>query len=218
MSQLTELDDSVETETSHGISRRTLVKGGLVAGGALWAVPAVQVLGMGKAFAATASVTPGNGKVVSYVMLVLKSGSTFFTLKVDKSGSVSCMADPDNGTSSGVLPTSSFTDNNAFDNYVTVNTSAWGTRDQASCTKSAVTASTTGGLVVTVGSAYTLVGYMVHDGGLHNDGGWKDRFAAGTNILGIGGPAPGASTSIPAGYSFSPLITTPGGTFTFAKN
>lgn len=51
---------------SQGISRRDLLKRGAALGGAVvWATPVVQTLGMGRAFASTAS--PTGGKEISYI-------------------------------------------------------------------------------------------------------------------------------------------------------
>jgi hypothetical protein len=51
---------------SQGISRRDLLKRGAALGGAvMWATPVVQTLGMGRAFAQTAS--PVGGKDISYI-------------------------------------------------------------------------------------------------------------------------------------------------------
>lgn len=53
-------------ETSQGITRRDLLRRGAVLGGAVvWTTPVVQTLGMGRAFAQTAS--PTGGKDISYI-------------------------------------------------------------------------------------------------------------------------------------------------------
>lgn len=54
-------------DTSTGISRRDLLKRGAALGGAvMWATPVVQTLGMGRAFAQTAS-PPATGQDISYI-------------------------------------------------------------------------------------------------------------------------------------------------------
>lgn len=55
-------------ESNQGITRRDLLRRGAVLGGAVvWTTPVVQTLGMGRAFAQTASpVDNGGGKDVSY--------------------------------------------------------------------------------------------------------------------------------------------------------
>lgn len=64
-------------ESSQGITRRDLLRRGAVLGGAVvWTTPVVQTLGMGRAFANTASPVDG-GKDVSYVVISWQcSGST----------------------------------------------------------------------------------------------------------------------------------------------
>lgn len=58
----------VGEEVSQGITRRDLLRRGVVLGGAVvWTTPVVQTLGMGRAFAQTAS--PVGGKDVSYVVI-----------------------------------------------------------------------------------------------------------------------------------------------------
>lgn len=53
-------------EASQGITRRDLLRRGAVLGGAVvWTTPMVQTLGMGRAFAQTAS--PVGGKDISYI-------------------------------------------------------------------------------------------------------------------------------------------------------
>lgn len=53
-------------ETSQGITRRDLLRRGVVLGGAVvWTTPVVQTLGMGRAFASTAS--PVGDKDISYI-------------------------------------------------------------------------------------------------------------------------------------------------------
>lgn len=54
-------------ESSQGITRRDLLRRGAVLGGAVvWTTPVVQTLGMGRAFASTASPVEG-GKEISYI-------------------------------------------------------------------------------------------------------------------------------------------------------
>lgn len=56
-------------ELNQGISRRDLLRRGAVLGGAvIWTTPVVQTLGMGRAFAQTASPVEG-GKDVSYAVI-----------------------------------------------------------------------------------------------------------------------------------------------------
>ncbi len=55
-----------------GISRRDLLRKGAVLGGAVvWATPVVQTLGMGRAYAQTASPTGDGGKDISYIGIML---------------------------------------------------------------------------------------------------------------------------------------------------
>ncbi len=55
-------------EQGQGISRRDLLKKGAALGGAVvWATPVVQTLGMGRAYASTASPPPDGGKDISYI-------------------------------------------------------------------------------------------------------------------------------------------------------
>lgn len=152
MTQLTELDESVETESSRGLSRRTLVKTGLVAGGALWATPVVQVLGTRIAAAAS-----GSTKTPSYVMLILTDGTSNFAIKVDNSGALSCTTTPNNGGGGGAAA-----QNTAFTNYAgafNLNQSVCATSDVASVDVSS-------GMTITLASKISLVGFMIHDGSL----------------------------------------------------
>lgn len=60
-------------EASQGITRRDLLRRGAVLGGAVvWTTPMVQTLGMGRAFAQTAS--PIEGPAISYIALVIDCG------------------------------------------------------------------------------------------------------------------------------------------------
>lgn len=68
-------------ETSQGITRRDLLRRGAVLGGAVvWTTPVVQTLGMGRAFAQTASPVDGGGKDVSYAVISWQCNGS--TLKV----------------------------------------------------------------------------------------------------------------------------------------
>lgn len=60
-------------EQSQGITRRDLLRRGAVLGGAVvWTTPVVQTLGMGRAFAQTAS--PTGGKDISYIGINVDCG------------------------------------------------------------------------------------------------------------------------------------------------
>lgn len=68
-------------EVSQGISRRDLLRRGVVLGGAvMWTTPVVQTLGMGRAFAQTASPT---GKDISYLVIHWDCGSGEFHTKIE---------------------------------------------------------------------------------------------------------------------------------------
>jgi hypothetical protein len=88
----------VGEETSQGITRRDLLRRGAVLGGAVvWATPVVQTLGMGRAFAQTASPVEngGGGKDVSYAAISWECGGQLFKVKWE----------PDSGFSTkGALP------------------------------------------------------------------------------------------------------------------
>ena len=74
-------ENTVGEESSQGITRRDLLRRGAVLGGAVvWTTPVVQTLGMGRAFAQTASPVDGGGKDVSYAVISWKCGEE--TLKV----------------------------------------------------------------------------------------------------------------------------------------
>lgn len=67
-------------EESQGITRRDLLRRGAVLGGAVvWTTPVVQTLGMGRAFAQTAS--PEGGKDISYIAINVDCGTTKFFVK-----------------------------------------------------------------------------------------------------------------------------------------
>jgi hypothetical protein len=63
---LVEVEANMAENEAQGITRRDLLKRGAALGGAVvWATPVVQTLGMGRAFAQTAS--PVGGKGISYI-------------------------------------------------------------------------------------------------------------------------------------------------------
>lgn len=69
-------------EESQGITRRDLLRRGAVLGGAVvWTTPVVQTLGMGRAFAQTAS--PEGGKDISYIGVNVDCGDTKFFVKFE---------------------------------------------------------------------------------------------------------------------------------------
>jgi hypothetical protein len=85
---------SDEFETS-GLDRRQLLRRGAMVGGALvWATPVVQSLTP----AAYAHGSPANGNgAPSYVMLVLKCGNTYSSVKITQTGAASCGVNGGNG-------------------------------------------------------------------------------------------------------------------------
>jgi hypothetical protein len=85
----------VGEETSQGITRRDLLRRGAVLGGAVvWTTPVVQTLGMGRAFASTASPV-GDGPDVSYIALVLAcDGVSTWYVKWEADGNGSFEDDP----------------------------------------------------------------------------------------------------------------------------
>lgn len=63
-----------------GLTRREMLRRGAVLGGAVvWTTPVVQTLGMGRAFAQTAS--PEGGKDISYIGINVDCGETKFFVK-----------------------------------------------------------------------------------------------------------------------------------------
>ena len=84
-------------EQGQGITRRDLLRKGAVLGGAVvWTTPVVQTLGMGRAFASTAS--PVDGPDVSYIALVLSCGGTpTYFVKWEANGDGSFEDDPGTG-------------------------------------------------------------------------------------------------------------------------
>lgn len=184
------MSDTTQLDAPKRVSRRTVVKGGLAVGGALWAAPAVEVLTASKAFAATASGTTGG---ISYVMLVLRTAAgAIITAKVDQDGSLSCPGSPssDQGT--------------RWSTWLSTNFSGATT---AGCPSDlsvvGVTANTT---TVNLGGS-TLIGFMVHDGSLGNTVG-KVGFSLGTTL-------PANSAYLPSTWG-SPSVTATG-TVTFTK-
>ncbi|HJQ91899.1 MAG TPA: hypothetical protein VJ950_09340 [Acidimicrobiia bacterium] len=76
-----------------GITRRDLLRRGAVLGGAvIWATPVVQTLGMGRAFAQTASPT---GKDISYMVISWTCGEDKLHTKLNKNGASEAGATPD---------------------------------------------------------------------------------------------------------------------------
>jgi hypothetical protein len=84
----------VGEEVSQGITRRDLLRRGAVLGGAVvWTTPVVQTLGMGRAFAQTASPVDG-GKDISYLVIHWDCGDGEFHTKVEN-GQEQAGATPD---------------------------------------------------------------------------------------------------------------------------
>ena len=71
------MEERVGEEQGQGITRRDLLRKGAVLGGAVvWTTPVVQTLGMGRAFAQTASPEPNGDKEISYIGInVICNGS-----------------------------------------------------------------------------------------------------------------------------------------------
>ena len=70
----TATEANVGEEVNQGITRRDLLRRGAVLGGAVvWATPVVQTLGMGRAFAQSASPPPG--PAISYIAMVISCGT-----------------------------------------------------------------------------------------------------------------------------------------------
>jgi len=209
---------SEESDESPRVNRRTVIKGGIAVGGALWAAPVVQALSVTKASAATASgggggssppppgppPTPSGGSGISYVILVLDNGGQVVTMKVQTDGSVSCPAQASNDAGSDTL----------YANYLSAN--RWSPSTSKSCPALPVT-STSGGhtLSVNLDSHTKMLGFMVHDGSFH--GGTKPptgsqvRFCADTTL-----PS-GAYTGYPTGWSVPSGPSGLGATVTFVK-
>lgn len=75
------LEGKVGEQSGQGITRRDLLRRGAVLGGAVvWTTPVVQTLGMGRAFAQTASPVENGGKDVSYAVISWQCDGS--TLKV----------------------------------------------------------------------------------------------------------------------------------------
>jgi hypothetical protein len=185
------MSDTTQLDSPKRVSRRTVVKGGLAVGGALWAAPAVEVLTASKAYAATAS--GGTGKSISYVMLVLQSATgAIFTAKIDvgKSLSPSCPGSPSDDA------------NALWTSYI----GQWSTTTMACPSDLQVVGFTETSITIDLGGN-TLLGFMVHDGSLNTLPG-KAGFASWTTI-------PAGASALPAGW------TAPGsgatGTVTFTK-
>ena len=194
----TELDESVETETSHGINRRTLVKGGLIAGGALWATPVVQILGTRIAAAASLG--------ASYVALVLKFTSdgttTYLGALVDSAGNITC------GIGSGQISN----DDSGAGITLWNNLTAGYTLSTSSICPTGLTASVSSTTTtVNLPTGCTLEAYLVHDGQIKQTGLSTDKFYAvptspsGNNIGGSGFNLP----SVPQIGPTSVLFTKP---------
>lgn len=85
---------------SQGISRRDLLKRGAALGGAVvWATPVVQTLGMGRAFASTASPT---GTAISYIAITWRCGDgTYNFSKNEEDGTANGSWEPDPGSIPG---------------------------------------------------------------------------------------------------------------------
>jgi hypothetical protein len=98
----------VGEENSQGITRRDLLRRGAVLGGAVvWTTPVVQTLGMGRAFAQTAS--PEGGKDISYIGINVDCGTSQFFVKYEdgegwenEPGAAPECADPSNSVFDGM--------------------------------------------------------------------------------------------------------------------
>lgn len=160
------MSDTTEVDSPQRISRRSVVKGGLVVGGALWAVPAVQVLTATKAFASTASGGTTSDVGISYVMLVLNTAAdVVITAKVDQDGSVTCP-----GSASGDI-------GSRWDNYL----HDFPTHTNGGCPADLFVVSHSETSVTVDLGGNTLLGFMVHDGSLPHDTG-KVGFASWTTL------------------------------------
>ncbi len=83
----------VGEEVDQGITRRDLLRRGAVLGGAvMWTTPVVQTLGMGRAFAQTASPV---GKDISYMVITWTCGDDQFHTKLNEFGQEEAGATPD---------------------------------------------------------------------------------------------------------------------------
>ncbi len=185
------MSDTTQLDSPKRVSRRTVVKGGLAVGGALWAAPAVEVLTASKAFAATAS--GGTGKSISYVMLVLQTATgAIFTAKIDVGASLSPSC-----------PGSASADaSSLWSAYA----GQWTTTNMACPTDLKVVSFTTNSLTINLGGS-TLIGFMVHDGSLNSLPG-KAGFASWTS-------APAGGSTLPATWGAPGSGAT--GTVTFTK-
>lgn len=85
---------------SQGITRRDLLRRGAVLGGAVvWTTPMVQTLGMGRAFAQTASPV---GTDISYIAITWRCGDgPYFFTKNEEDGTADGKWEPDPGSIPG---------------------------------------------------------------------------------------------------------------------
>lgn len=94
-------------ESSQGITRRDLLRRGAVLGGAVvWTTPVVQTLGMGRAFANTASPVDGCTPDVSFISMCVTCGTDEYLIKWERDGDKWDTSDPVCGLDCGtpVLP------------------------------------------------------------------------------------------------------------------
>lgn len=93
------MTDSTTDAVPAGVARRTALKKGVAVGGAaLWAVPAVQVIGMSVAHAEDTSPVPppGGGETpqeptgtyISHGFVLVLSGGKYYSVKIENDGSV----------------------------------------------------------------------------------------------------------------------------------
>lgn len=179
-------------EASPRISRRTVVKSGLVVGGALWAAPVVSVLTATKASASTPSApgpTPSpTATGISYVILVLSYNGVISTAKLSYDGTLSCPGQE------------SADDGGRFAEYLTAN--SWTPSSATSCPAGlSIVTATSNQLSASLPTGYALVGFMVHDGSLPHETG-KVGFASGTNL-------PPDSIDLPLTWG-APIVTASG--------
>jgi hypothetical protein len=186
------MSESTELASPQRVSRRTVVKSGLVVGGALWAAPVVSVLTATKASASTpSSPNPSPSPTaagISYVILVLEYNGVVVTAKLNDDGTVSCPGHESSDTGG------------RFGEYLTAN--SWTPSSSTTCPAGlAIVSASTTQLSASLPSGYSLVGFMVHDGTLPHDTG-KVGFASGTNL-------PANSIYLPLSWG-APTITASG--------
>jgi hypothetical protein len=190
------------------VSRRTLIKGGAIAGGMVWAAPVID------SFVSAASAGSAVGFPCSYatIFYTLSGSSTVYAVKLNdpSSGCNNTNTDGSYGPNDpNVFTCGSLTfgvDQN--NDWETTSGGTTTTTTPGSCTTAGVTVN--GSTVTVSGSGVTVIAVLLHDGSLQNSSTCvAAATAAGWTGISLGAFKcnPGSSFTVPAGCCGTAAIT-----------